>query len=363
MSEPSRAESLLRAAAAAEPDPATDEALREACRDQDQWESVVRLAERHGLAPLLYDRIESAGGELPETQRRELRGLGFRHQGACRIRTRALTEILAALADRDIQVLVLKGMALAHLIYERPGLRPMSDIDILVSPDRLSDADRAIAALDYQGGPASATLPDHHHLPTVSRSLDGLRVSVEVHHDALARDNIGSIRLDSLSEPPRAFSLDRTTAYTFGHLDTLRHLCRHALEPRETMKLGSALDILLYATRFRDEIDWPRLHAEFPEVVNTLRMLGYLIPWPASLSNHVTPPAGSAPAGVGVGLTPLSALRRREGWPRKLLNPSDWWLRAFYNVPVERSLVYTKTVRHPARVLYWLWRRTGKLGR
>lgn len=354
---------LLRNCACVDLDQRAAEAIREACRQQRDWDKVIRDAERHGLAPYLHMRIRQAGAEIPAESRKTLAALAFRHTDASRIRTRALLEICQQLGGQGIDVLVLKGAALAHLIYGRPGLRPMSDIDLLVRPEQAGRASAIVAELGYCASDGDATPADHHHLPSVSRTTDGLRVSIELHHDALAPDNIGSIRVDSLSEPTREFVVDEATLYALGHVDTLRHLCRHALEPREAMKLGSALDIMLYASTYSDEIDWPRLNREFPEVVTMLQLLGYLVPRPARLEPHI-PDAGHAPPqGVGVGMIPLSRLRGRRDRAARLLNPSDWWLRGFYNVPPGRSLAYTKTLRHPARVLFWLWRRVGRAGR
>lgn len=357
------AERLLCRCACAEFDDAAGQAFREACREQEDWGRTIREAELHGMAPWLHMRIRRTEAEVPGDIRRKLAALAYRHADAIRIRTRALLEINEHLDREGIDMLVLKGAALAHLIYPEPGLRPMRDIDVLVAPGHLERASEIVAGLGYQAASGDATRRDHHHLPTVSKTMDRLHVSVEIHHNALTRDNLGSIRLDALSEPPRAFTVDGATLYTLGHLDMLRHLCRHALEPAESTKIGSALDIMLYATQYAGEIDWHRLNREFPDVPTMLQMLGYLVPWPTRLDGLAPAPTDDIPAGVGTGMIPLSRMRHRRDWPRKLLSPSDWWLRAFYNVPVGRSLAYTKAIRHPARVLFWLWRRAGRPGR
>lgn len=353
-------ERLLRLAACVDLDPGTSEGIRQACLEQRDWNETIRQAELHGLAPYLLMRVEGAGGEIPARHRKKLKALTFRHSRSSRIRTRALLEILRCFEQRGIDALVLKGAALAHLIYDEPGLRPMRDIDLLVASDRLADAARAASELGYEDAGSGNSLSDHHHLPTVSRTSGGLRVSLEIHHDALTRDNIGSIRLDNLSEPAREFTMDGGTARTLGHIDTLRHLCRHALEPGETTKIGSALDIMTYASRHAGGLDWPRLRKDYPEVVTMLQLLGYLVPWPSNLSPHVPEPPADPPSGVGAGPLPLSMVRHGRRRAAKLLNPSDWWLRCFYNVPPGKSLLYTKLLRHPTRVLFWLWRRLGK---
>jgi hypothetical protein len=353
-------EQLLRSAACVELDDAARESLVRACAAQDDWEKTIREAELHGMAPYAHMRIKEAGLDIPAEIERKLKALTLRHSDASRIRTRALLEILENLGASDIEVLVLKGAALAHLIYDPPGLRPMSDVDLLVAPAHLERASRILADLGYSGVGDHSLLPDHHHLPTISRSLRGLCVSIEIHHNALTRDNIGSIHLGALSEPPQEFEVDGAPVRCLGHIDMLRHLCRHTLEPRETTKIGSALDIMLYAHRYAEAIDWARLRREYPEVITMIQLLGYLVPWPSRLSRYLPAPPPGPPSGVGFGMVPLSRLRHGQHRVARLLDPSDWWLRAFYNVPPGRSLIYTKTIRHPVRVLFWLWRRLGK---
>jgi len=362
MTDASPHEELLRKCARVELDDNAAEAIRDACRGPIDWRETIRQAELHGMAPYMHMQLRRAGAEVPGEVRRQLAALSFRHTEANRIRTEAVLEICEELNRQNIDVLVLKGAALAHLIYDRPGLRPMRDIDLLVSPEQLQRASDVLAGLGYLTVEEDVLPHDHHHLPTVARTMDGLRVSIELHHDALAPDNIGSIRLDRLTEPARAFQVDGATLHALGHIDMLRHLCRHALEPRETTKIGSALDIMLYAACFADDIDWPRMRGQFPEVITMLQLLGYLVPRPAQLDSCLPDHPGAAPPeGVGVGLIPLSQLRRRADWAGKLFNPSDWWLRCFYNVPPGQSLAYTKALRHPARVLSWLLRRLARL--
>lgn len=360
-SQGSLTERLLRASACVALDARAIDEIRQACAAQRDWDRTICQAEQHGLAPYLRMQLDRASANVPPEYRKKLNALASRHAQSNKIRTRALLEIVERLDHDGVEVLALKGAALAHLIYEHPGLRPMSDIDLLVTPADRHRAAALISELGYRRIGDQGLLRDHHHLPTIARTTEGLCISIEVHHDALAPDNIGSIRLGALTEPPREFSIEATPVRALGHIDTLRHLCRHTLEPRETTKLGSALDIMRYASRYRDAIDWLRMQREFPEVITMIQLLGYLLPWPRCLDGVIrAPPPSGAPKHVGVGMIPLSRLRRHPNWAAKLLNPSDWWLRAFYNVPPGRSLLFAKTVYHPGRVAYWLWRRRGR---
>ena len=45
---------------------------------------------------------------------------------------RKLKDVLSSLADRGVEVIVLKGAALVTTLYPDLGLRPMRDIDLLI---------------------------------------------------------------------------------------------------------------------------------------------------------------------------------------------------------------------------------------
>jgi hypothetical protein len=62
---------------------------------------------------------------------------------------RATAEVLAALASADVDVLLLKGPALAALLYTAGEHRSYSDVDLLVAPIELDAAEEVLLALGY----------------------------------------------------------------------------------------------------------------------------------------------------------------------------------------------------------------------
>jgi hypothetical protein len=62
---------------------------------------------------------------------------------------RELAIVLNACQRHSIQVLVLKGAALAETVYKDIALRPMSDVDLLVKPAQLAQTRHLLATLGF----------------------------------------------------------------------------------------------------------------------------------------------------------------------------------------------------------------------
>jgi hypothetical protein len=179
----------------------------------------------------------------------------------------------------------------------------------------------------------------------------------------LSRDTLSSLASSNLSEPPRTFMLDGARRSTLGHVDMLRHLTHHLLEPVPDglIRLIGVLDLLGYARAFHDRIDWERLKRAFPFVINALSCLHYVDPLPGELRAFVPTPSAESfpgPSGVGQTMRPLRSILTRGRPPRAVLSelflPPAWWMHAYYNVPVDASLNHARLLRHPWRLARWL---------
>lgn len=354
---------FLRACARVCPDEAQLAHVRDTVSEVNDWDALIDSAERHGLAPLVSANARSAGVDLPPPAEAALRALQARHRLAMEIRRRSLIEVLDALALRNIDTLVLKGAALAHMVYPCPGMRPMRDLDLLVREEQAGAAQAVLRDIGFTAPREHhGAMRDHHHLPCATRTREGLMVSIEIHVDAMSGDSPGHIRVDTLANPPREFALATTRARTLGHVDMLRHLCHHTFEPAAETRLISVVDIYTYADSYAAEIPWLELTDEHPFVLNALRCLHYLLPLPKSLVEIVGAPTAPVPNGVGTGMRPLTTILGDGGGPigrcRELLCPPRWWLHVVYTVPPAASLFIVHGLRHPARLLYWLFRRT-----
>ncbi len=89
------------------------------------------------LLPLVYRNLHTQGLTGPEWNR--LKGIHRRAWSENQVLFHRVRPVLEELRAQDIPVMLLKGAALASLVYPDAGCRPMRDIDILVPVKRARD--------------------------------------------------------------------------------------------------------------------------------------------------------------------------------------------------------------------------------
>ncbi len=366
---------LLALCARAECSAAHYERLAQEAARLPSWQSLPALAEAQGMAPLFYAHLKAAGIQAPPAVRRQLQGLYLRHRHANQVRLRVLREILVAFEAAGIQALVLKGAALVHLVYAEPALRPMSDLDLLVSRADVRRAQALLAELGFDAPlPPGPALP-HRHLPVASLQTEGLLVQVEVHYK-LSSDYFDHLisrarwRLArrwardqgaGMTAAPRPLALAGQTAHTLSCEDMLGHLCQHLASHVNAWESGRLIwmaDVVSLAERFAPEIDWELVRRQSPFVLDTLSLLHCSTPLSEQLLSRAGVRVGPAPQGIGV---------IYQGWPQAVdwrargvggvLNdtffPSEWWLRLRYMLGSARPLRFAwhRWLRHPLYIL------------
>jgi hypothetical protein len=343
--------------------------LRQHAQTLQQWDGLPAQAEAHGLVPLLYTHLQAAGIAIPPAIKQQLLGYYMQHAHATSVRTQVLTDILTCYQAAGIEALVLKGAALAQMVYPQPVLRPMRDIDILV---RAEEVYRAYALLPQIGftppqGAHYGLGPDHHHLTAIKRTADGFSVSVEVHHALHLNERGHPLRFDAYAPTAQCFMLGGVTAQTLGREETLWHIYRHAFcMPLiyEPLRLIWVADLISLVEVWVDVLDWERVRKQYPAAWNVLPLLHSLSPWPKTVLERLKLPVERLPA---------DASAAYEGWPRFTVAeqrskglwriardsffPSPWWLRVRYGEGPSPGSYWRAWLTHQR----WLWQQMGHL--
>ena len=118
----------------------------------DAWDLLSQQMLAHDLAPFVYARLRSTAAwpALPAATRARLSASFQSFSLRTYFLENELAHIVAALAAVGVPVMLLKGAALGRLVYDSPVERPLNDFDLLVPPDQVTVALRALAARGYE---------------------------------------------------------------------------------------------------------------------------------------------------------------------------------------------------------------------
>jgi hypothetical protein len=316
-------------------------------------DDLAIAAEQHGMEPLVLAHIERTHLAIPADVHARLRARRTQHAHAAAVRTRVIADVASAMERAGVPFLVLKGAALAHLVYGDPGLRPMRDVDLLI---RKVDAGRALDVLMRRGFRTSgAAIPSHHHhFQGMARTLEGATVTIELHHELLyPTPFVEPRKYDDLIGRSQPFEWNGVTYRTLGREDMLWHVYAHAfvilpLRPG-AIRLLSVADLVHATEAWVDQIDWARLRGQYPRLLRALHVVHDLVPWSPHvaeiLREHEKRPA------TAVRAYPIDSA---TDWSVRLLPdvlwPPEWWFRMRYGITSWPRWVWFRVVGHPAHL-------------
>ena len=197
---------------------------------RDEWDAALALLDRHGVAPYAFFLLsrDDLLGEVPSffagalrERHRESQIEHFRLLGECR-------RVAELFRGSGVRAVPFKGAALFTTLYDRPGLRPMQDLDWLVRRGDLPRAEGLMREAGYvlPGAlDADAARRLHFHLAFV-KSGGGTRV--ELHWNLADEQLFPPARLETVWAGVRESATD--PFLRLDELTTLLHLCVHAFK-------------------------------------------------------------------------------------------------------------------------------------
>jgi hypothetical protein len=125
-------------------------AARRAC---GSWEALGKLLREERLAAMLGYRIDGAAFPVYEPFVNELKARNRVVMAANLLRRKLFEDLRGRLAEVGIPAIPIKGVDLAFEAFPSPACRPMTDIDILVSPDNYRAAQDLLQREGFSPGP------------------------------------------------------------------------------------------------------------------------------------------------------------------------------------------------------------------
>jgi hypothetical protein len=224
---------------------------------------VLDTLRQHRLTPLIYQTLtqftRKEVGEVPLL--RELRG---DYLGSLRLyhiqesETGLLVEVLAA---AGVEVILLKGADIRHRLYEDPACRPMSDVDVLISP---ADLERARTALEQQG---YTLMPRDLDLRPGFTAQFGWVITyktprggipfVDVHWEIQEAGTFYRLPYNHLRARATVQELGGLSALVLAPEHVVMHLCLHTFDELEYNTILKIVDLERALHRF--SLDWDLL--------------------------------------------------------------------------------------------------------
>lgn len=114
------------------------------------WTETARLIARHRVQGLASPTLlKVSGGAMPVDLKTSLIRATMLAVQAQRKQMDLLLRLLTALQQHGIRAIALKGAMLGHRFMARPELRLSNDLDVLIDPARIDDAEAVIAGFGY----------------------------------------------------------------------------------------------------------------------------------------------------------------------------------------------------------------------
>lgn len=210
--------------------PVGQQALQHVLTRPLDWERLMRLAARERAIVALNE--QAAETPIPVARPEDLAGLrrlalvSEFHMSSLHDR---LVKLLALYAGHGIDVLLLKGVGLAHSAYARPTERPMGDIDLLL---RKHEAHRAWELALANGWKRRADVPEqrsyaeHQHLAPLE-DPDHLQIGLELHTALFTHQAPFLLPPEQLWEGARRLTIGGQPAFVPGPEDQLLHAALH----------------------------------------------------------------------------------------------------------------------------------------
>jgi len=209
-----------------------------------QWQLLLQEASRHRLLGLLVAAAASGNVALTDDQAADLRRIASVITAHSMQLQALLLTTVAALADRDVSPVVLKGFAAATLDYADPTWRQFGDLDLLVRPEEFDRAVAAMIALGYgrRGRPERRPGYDSRYAKDVTFLVPN-GSSIDIHRTLVSGPLAERVDLRDCWAQQRCFELNGVSFRALSDTTRFLSLCFHAALGDHPIRLLSARDV------------------------------------------------------------------------------------------------------------------------
>ncbi|MDP2939669.1 MAG: nucleotidyltransferase family protein [Candidatus Omnitrophota bacterium] len=241
------------------------ERLKSLAASHLDWFSLVEKAARQGVAQFLYlhlSMLDEVWSTIPKESKDRLKQFYYKILERNWLIQLELHKVVLLLNQEGIEAIVLKGASLLETVYKNIGLRPMSDVDLLVKRKNLTKIRAVLQGAGYQkpdfldqeslekfGGEVylykegGVFLDIHTNLSQYERFQDVFRIDLDEeiwNKSKIIKGSQGDLRI-----------------LNPNHL--IMHLCMHHAIVHSFAGLFRFCDIREVILTYQKDIDWPYL--------------------------------------------------------------------------------------------------------
>jgi hypothetical protein len=208
-----------------------------------RWDALLREVRGRRLSGFLLAGIADGAVAATSSQADEAQQAHAAALRWCMLLEHCLLEAVARLAGAGIEHRVLKGPAMAHLVYRPPSVRTFFDIDLLVPPHQFEPALHVLADAGYRRV-CPELRPGFDRAFSKAVTLVGPRdVQIDLHR-TLAFGRFGlHIDAGQLFDEPSPLVVSGTSLLALGPERRFLHACYHAALTPESGRLLSLRDV------------------------------------------------------------------------------------------------------------------------
>jgi len=224
------------------------------------WDNIENLAKRNGVAPLIYKTLthKKLAQFVPEAVLKRFSKYYYQSLTLNLYLLANLKTVTDKFAEANIETIILKGALLSTFVYGDIGLRPMSDLDILVRKQDIEKAVEVLLSLQYtteivyQGNFQQSRF--HQLAPFVSSDKHTM---IELHRHIVSDDLPYNIDITKYWSNSVVYQANDLTTCRFSAENLLQHLCVHIEKHYdEGIRYGWLCDIAELVKKYNSEINW-----------------------------------------------------------------------------------------------------------
>jgi hypothetical protein len=231
------------------------------------WTNLVEKARQEGVSAVLFHNIVKHHLEdlVPQDSYGDLSNHCYANMKRNMSIIGELREVLATFQEAGIPCIVLKGIALAELVYPSIDMRGMSDVDILLKKEDLFTVDEHLSSHGYTSTDSTVTKAIHNpsgYLASLEYRKNASPLNLHVHWHIVntsvpATMFVEQIDINRLWEHSAVTSVADSRARMLRPEHMIIYLCEHALRVGHSFdRLILICDIFFSIKAFEKIIDW-----------------------------------------------------------------------------------------------------------